>query len=144
MEDIQMQVESILRRCSVEELRLIAQEIRVPQEDVTDKSKIEVMRKISEAIDGLPDDAQKMTTMKRMIPAAPDSIMAKLCSVLTRTPEKVERNDDAAKFIRALTSDSGSTLRKELKFTGTIDGGTDRYGLRWCYHKCGGCSQERL
>ena len=59
MEDIQMQVESILRRCSVEELRLIAQEIRVPQEDVTDKSKIEVMRKISEAIDGLPDDAQR-------------------------------------------------------------------------------------
>ena len=120
-----MQVESILRRCSVEELGLIALEIRVPQADVTDKSKIEVMRKISEVIDGLADDDQKMTTMKRMIPAAPDSIMPKLCSALTKTPGKTERNDDAAKFIRALTTDTGSTLRRELKFTGTIDGGTD-------------------
>ena len=66
MEDIQMQVESILRRCSVEELRLIALEIRVPQADVTDKTKIEVMRKISEVLDGLADDDQKMTTMKRI------------------------------------------------------------------------------
>ena len=120
-----MQVESILRRCSVEELRLIALEIRVPQADVTDKTKIEVMRKISEVLDGLADDDQKMTTMKRMIPAAPDSIMPKLCSALTKTPGKTGNNDDAAKVIRALTTDTGSTLRRELKFTGTIDGGTD-------------------
>ena len=117
-----MQIESVLRKCSVEELRPIALEIRVQQDQVTDKSKIEVMRAISDVIDGLADDDQKMTTMKRMIPAAPNNVMPMLCSVLTGEKKEVSSSSDQTlKILGALTGNTASAFRRDLKFSGTID-----------------------
>ena len=116
-----MRVESIIRKCTVEELRAIAIEIRIAQEQVTDKSKIEVMREISNTIDALPDDAQKLTTMKRMMPAAPNAIAPLLMSALTggndEVKEKTPREDETMKLLEALKLSSAQAYRRDLKFT---------------------------
>ena len=89
MKDILITVESILRRCTVEDLRKIAIEMRIAAADVNDKTKREVCRVISETIDGLPDDDQKMETMKRMLPAtAPKKTAIELCDVLLGSDSK--------------------------------------------------------
>ena len=115
-----MQVESILRKCSVEELRAIATGIQVA--DVDNKTKIQVLRAIGDAIDVLPDDDQKLTTMKRMLPVAPDNVMTQLCSVLTGGA-KTSSDDYVSKLVGALAGNN--SFRRDLKFTGTIDGGTE-------------------
>ena len=122
MEDIQIAVESILRRCKVEELAKIAMEMRIAATDVTDKSKLEVMRVISQTIDGLPDDDQKLETMKRMLPGAPKQVAKDLCDVLLGTGEKQQddRKDDTVKLLQALSMNAASTFRRECKITGVI------------------------
>ena len=54
-----MQVESLLRRCSSVELEKVAIEIKIPAATVHEKSKVEVMRAITDVIDELGDDDQK-------------------------------------------------------------------------------------
>ena len=51
MEDAQMQIESEIRRCSVEELYKIALGIKVPEDQWRGKSRVAVMRAIAEVID---------------------------------------------------------------------------------------------
>ena len=121
MEDVQIEVESILRKCSVEELRAVATEIRV--DDVADKSKIQVLRLIGDAIEGLPDDNQKLTAMKRMLPVVPDHIMPLLCSVLTGGRKESSSDEYVAKVVGALAGNNA--LKRDLKFSGTIDSGTE-------------------
>ena len=122
MDEVQMQVESILRKCSVEELRTIATEIRV--DDVADKSKIQVLRLIGDAVEILPDDDQKLTLMKRMLPVAPNNIMPLLCSALTGGAKKETASDEyMSKIVGVLAGNNA--LRRDLKFSGTIDSGAD-------------------
>ena len=113
MEDIQIAVESILRRCKVDELAKIAVEMRIAATDVTDKSKLEVMRVISQTIDGLPDDDQKLETMKRMLPGAPKQVAKDLCDVLLGTGEKQQddKKDETVKLLQALSMNAASTFR---------------------------------
>ena len=121
MEDVQIEVESILRKCSVEVLRAIATEIRV--DDAADKSKIQVLRLIGDAIEGLPDDNQKLTAMKRMLPVVPDHLMPLLCSALTGGKKESSSEEYVAKVVGALAGHNA--LKRDLKFSGTIDSGTE-------------------
>ena len=116
-----MEVESILRKCTVEELREIATEIRVA--DVADKTKIQVLRLIGDAIDSLPDDDQKMTLMKRMIPVVPTKIMLSLCHVLGGGKKETPSDEYVTKLVGALAGNNA--LRRDLKFSGTIDSGSE-------------------
>ena len=84
------------------------------------------MREISNTIDALTDDAQKLTKMKRMMSAAPNSIAPLLMSALTGVNEKVKekrpREDETLKLLEALKLSSAQAYRRYLKFTGTIGG----------------------
>ena len=123
MEDILITVESILRRCTVEDLRKIAVEMRIAAADVDDKTKREVLRVISDTIDGLGDDDQKMETMKRMLPAAPKQTAKDLCDVLLgsdNTDSKDVKRDETVQLLQALSMNAASTFRRECKISGTV------------------------
>jgi hypothetical protein len=132
MEDIQIAVESILRRCTVEELTKIAIEMRIAQDTVDGKTKREVMRAICEAIDGLQDDDQKMEIMKRMIPAAPKQTAKDLCDVLLGSdtdPHQQDQKDETVQLLKALSMNSASTFRRPCKISGTIGAEGDEGNL---------------
>ena len=136
MEDTQIEVESIIRRCSVEDLRKIASGMLIT-EDMTNKSRVEVMRAISETIDTLPDDDQKMETMKRIIPVAPKDVARKLCDILlglndnkNQQQQRSSTTDlDTAKLLQALSMNAASTFRRECKISGTIGDAGDSDNL---------------
>ena len=122
MEDVQIQVESLLRRCSSVELEKIAVEIKIAAATVHDKTKVEVMRAINEAVDELGDDDQKKEVMKRMIPAAPDKIAQQLLAALLGKSEEVApKVGEADSLLKALQVDSSSRFRKEFKIDGKLD-----------------------
>ena len=78
---------------------------------------------IGDAIDALPDDDQKMTLMKRMIPVVPTRIMLPLCHVLGGGKKETPSDEYVTKLVGALAGNNA--LRRDLKFSGTIDSGSE-------------------
>ena len=101
----------------MDDLRKIALEIRIAAADVNDKTKREVMSAISEAVDALPDDGQKMEIMKRMLPVAPNEAAKALFVLLLGPVEEAapKREDENIQLMRTLTR-----YKRELKFNGSI------------------------
>ena len=118
-----MQVESLLRRCTSAELEKVAIEIKIPAATVHEKSKVEVMRAITDVIDELGDDDQKKEVMKTMIPAAPDKIAQQLLSALLGKSEEVSSSKEGGteSFLKAIQVDSSNRFRKDFKIDGKLD-----------------------
>ena len=118
-----MQVESLLRRCTAAELEKVAIEIKIAAATVHEKSKVEVMRAITQVIDELDDDDQKKEIMKRMIPAAPDKIAQQLLSALLGKSKEVSspKESGTESFLKTIQVDSSSRFRKEFKIDGKLD-----------------------
>ena len=134
MEDIQINFENELRKCTVEELRKIAIEIKIAEDDVKEQTKLQVTRIINNVVDALPDEPQKKEMMKRMVVAAPDRLAQNMMMILLGVVEepkvnvsaasKVSNADDADMqlLIRnlGLEKNSSSKFRREFKITGYL------------------------
>ncbi len=129
MDDVIMEVESILRRCSVEDLRKIAVEIRIAPDDVNDKTKREVMTAISNTVDALADNDQKMEMMKRMMPVAPIEAARALFTTLLGPVEKetpaAKKDDDSVQVLKSLGANAINRYKREVKLNGTIGDAED-------------------
>ena len=84
MGDLQTMVEGELRKCSVEELRVVAGGINIAADQIgEDKTKAQVMRAITDTLDGLPDDEQRRVTVMRMLPHVPAQVSTSIMGFLS-------------------------------------------------------------
>ena len=128
MEETQLEVEGILRQCSVEELRAVAAGIQIANQEQS--TKVQVLRAIGAAIDALPDDDQKLTFMKRLLPIVPNGVLTELCAVFSGDPPQQQQQptepsaDYMTKLVGAIAGNN-ALRRRDLKFAGTIDSGAE-------------------
>ena len=132
MDDIQIQIESEIRKCNVEEMCRIAEGIKVPEDQWRGKSKVVVSRSITSALDELPDDEQRREVMKQMLPLVPDRISKSMMAILQLNIEEKDGKEDTGDhqmgmqdtlmLLQSLGIDanSSSKFRREFKIIGII------------------------
>ena len=138
--DLQYEVERYLRRCSAAEIEVVAEHIKVEEEEYQGKGKVVTLRRIQERFDGLEDEDQKIAAFKGLIevmPARMEDDLKRLLGVMP-TPikeaakpksEEVPGKEDEVKDtsllaalqalqtlgLGALAATDNSTLRREFK-----------------------------
>ena len=129
MEETQLEVEGVLRQCTVEELRAVAAGLQIAGQEAA--TKVQVLRAVGAAIDAQPDDAHKLTYMKSLLPIVPNGILTELCAVFSgeqqqqqQQPQQQQPTEYMNRLVGAIAGNN-ALRRRDLKFAGTIDSGAE-------------------
>ena len=138
VEEIQEEVERLLRKCSDVELPLIATHVKVTEEEFRDKPRRDVLRSIQNAFDVIQEGEQKMSMFAELKSVLPTKLHVSLENILNKIHEvkpeveptdRVDDNDkkeDVLKILQGLGlsanlgSSPASMYRRQLKITGNI------------------------
>ena len=143
VEDIQDEIERMLRKCVEGELEVIAEFMKVPEDEFQGKTNREILRKLQESFDSLPTD-QKVAIFATLEEVLPLQLKAQLKNIISKVPNeesspeddartgKDEKSSDSKEEIMlemlrnfglgALASTRNSTLHREFKIQGIVGG----------------------
>ena len=125
MEEKQLRVESVLKKCSLEEIQAIAEGLEMPENTWKDQTKETVFRRLQAVFDTIQDEEALYKKMLGILQCAPSTILDQLMTILIKTPKT-----EAVQGTVPIT-DSTSKFLREFKISGTIGGDVDKDNLTY-------------
>ena len=120
MEEKQLRVEMVLKKCSQAELENISEGLKLPEENWKGQREEVIFRRLQAVFDEIEDDEAKYKKLLEILPIAPLVYSDELMKILMKKP-KIE----TPVVERKLSIDSTSKFRREFKIIGNIGADDD-------------------
>ena len=122
MEEKQLRVEALLKKCSGAELEKIAGGLKMDEGTYQGQNKDVVFRRIQAVLDAIRDDNELHRKMLEIMPMAPEEILDELMTILMKSPKTEATSEGSAAVSDDKVLACTSKLRREFKILGTIGG----------------------
>ena len=102
MEEVQIQIEFLLRKCSAGELVLVAKGLGVKEEDTMSKDARTILRMLQDIFDGAIYEEDKYKLFLGLIPHVPAQVANRIMQMLVTKPEPSDAMNTTASLLNTI------------------------------------------